>query len=418
MRVAHISTNDYRGGAARAAYRLHESLLRSGAESELVVARKTVVGSHIHGRSGTVARQLHNFRTVLDSVPKKAYPRRDQGTHFSCGVIGTRHWVREVKKLRPDIVHLHWVVSGFLDVRDLLRISVPVVWSLHDLWPLTGGCHYPPGQCQRYRHKCGCCPALASNNAHDLSRRLWYHKLRTFREMADLTIVGVSSWMAQRAGSSSLLGRFPIEVIPNPLDVELFKPVPRKEARERLGLPPQQPIVLFGAMNATSDRNKGYPLLLKALEKLPNHDICLCVFGGPATTTSSIHGYPLISVGEINDDSVLCDLYCAADVMIVPSIAEAFGQTATEAMACGTPVVAFNATGLKDIVDHKINGYLAEPYQPADLARGMAWVLASSARGDPIRQLARRKAVDLVGYDSVGPKYLQLYRRLVKPSAD
>ncbi|NET35096.1 MAG: glycosyltransferase, partial [Cyanothece sp. SIO1E1] len=209
----------------------------------------------------------------------------------------------------------------------------------------------------------------------------------------------------------------PIEVIPNGLDIQTYKPANQKFARKLLNLPEEKRIVLFGAPGGTQDRRKGFHLLQSALKKLScsgkNSQIEMAIFGAPEPNEPSELGFKTHYIGRLQDDASLAALYSAADVMIVPSVQEAFGQTASESLACGTPVVAFDATGLRDIVDHGINGYLAEPYDSNGLAAGISWVLGDQERYQKLRQSARQKAEQEFSLDVQAKRYSSIFSTLV-----
>jgi glycosyltransferase involved in cell wall biosynthesis len=202
-------------------------------------------------------------------------------------------------------------------------------------------------------------------------------------------VAAPSRWIAETARKSPLFAERDIRIIPWCLNLETFKPVSKPQARELLGLPMDRKVVLFGAMSATSDPNKGYDLLLEALGRMQSKDVTLAVFGASHDPNAGRLPFPTQFLGRLHDDVSLRLAYSAADVMAVPSRQESFGQSASEAMSCGTPVVAFGATGLLDVVGHQTSGYLAQPYDPADFAKGLDWVLASDAR---LSDNARREA--------------------------
>lgn len=282
------------------------------------------------------------------------------------------------------------------------------------MWAFTGGCHYNAKECARYEAACGSCPVLGSRRERDLSRWTWNRKRRAYAQVKDLTVVGLSRWLTGEARRSSLLRGRPVETLPNPIDTDVFRPVERRAARNLWNLPHDATIVLFGAMRSTSDARKGYDLLIRALGSIANPQLHLCVYGASSGEHERLAGMPVHFVGRLHDDVSLVALYSAADVMVVPSRSEAFGQTATEAMSCGTPVVAFGATGLLDIVDHQVNGYLARPYQSADLAEGIQWVLRQRQNGLHLAEAARAKVVSCFGYSVVAMQYERLYEHVSK----
>jgi glycosyltransferase involved in cell wall biosynthesis len=276
---------------------------------------------------------------------------------------------------------------------------------------LTGGCYYANG-CDRFEESCGGCPQLDSSSAFDLSRLTWHRKAHHWDDL-DLTVVAPSTWLADQARRSSLFGDKRIEVIPNALDTNIYRPRDPALGRDFFDLPEDKQLVLFGAVDPMGDDRKGADLLQEALQSLSGdlEDVELVVFGATEPENPPDFGFPTHYVGYLHDDPSLVLLYNAADVMVVPSRYEGFGQTVSESLACGTPVVAFDATGPKDIVDHKQTGYLAEPYDPAALATGVEWVLASER--DLLADTARERAVDRYTQDSVVKQYFDLYRSVV-----
>lgn len=367
--------------------------------------------SGVVGPESTIRRVYAMGRVVADSLPLKLYG--DSEVEFSV------NWLpddlgRQLEPLDPDIVHLNWVGENFFSPTSLADIDRPIVWRLPDMWAFTGGCHYADG-CERYTESCGNCPKLNSAHGWDLSRWTWRRKSRAWED-ADITVVGPSTWVAERANESSLFGDRRIEVIPNALDTEVYKPHPIEFARDLFDLPMGAPVVLFGAQSPEAHR-KGPDLLEAALATLStdseHDDIVQVVFGTEEPEQAPDTGLETRYTGYLNDDETLALLYAAADVMVVPSRYEGFGQTASEALACGTPVVAFDATGPSDIVDHGENGYLADPYEPDDLAAGIAWVLEDDDRRDELSAAAREKAVREYAMETVAEQYRDLYADLL-----
>jgi glycosyltransferase involved in cell wall biosynthesis len=321
-----------------------------------------------------------------------------------------------VQQLAPDLINLHWVCNGYLQIETMAKFNKPLVWTLHDMWPFTGGCHYPQ-ECDRYTDSCGTCPRLKSQQDWDLSHWVWQRKIKAWKSL-DLTIVSPSLWLAECARASSLFQDLRIEVIPHGLDTETYRPIERSLARQLLKLPQDKQLVLFGAASgAIGDLRKGFHLLHAALQSLSQSGwqakIELVVFGASQPEPPVDLGFRAHYLGRFHDDISLALLYAAADVMLVPSMQEAFGQTASESLACGRPVVAFNATGLKDIVEHQQNGYLAKPFEVKDLAQGIAWVLEDGDRHQKLCHHARATAVQEFTQKQQAHRYLSLYRQIL-----
>lgn len=413
LKILHINTNDISGGAAKAAYRLHRGLLKIGVDSKYLVANKLSDDFTILGPDSKLEKTLVKFYPYLDALPLLRYPKRNNFP-FACAWIPGKT-LQRIKKIDVDLVHLHWIAGGFLRIENLANIKRPLVWTLHDSWPFTGGCHIP-FECDRYLNDCGNCPILQSGAKQDLSSKILARK-KKYWENLDITVVAPSRWLAASAKSSSLFHDKTIHIIPHGLDIQRFKPADKQFARRSLMLHPERKMILFGAYGAIKDKNKGYHLFTDALKlllhKFGRDKIEVIIFGVSAPAEPQDLGFPVNYMGYLRDDISIALLYAACDVMVVPSIQEAFGQTASEAMACGCPVVAFRTSGLIDIVDHERNGYLAKPFDSADLANGISWVIGDSQRQEQLSQEARSKAVREFELQIIAKRYLNLYEDIL-----
>jgi glycosyltransferase involved in cell wall biosynthesis len=409
-----LFTTSFEGGAGGAALRLHHGLRNIGVSSRVLVQYavedaddKIVFATKYRNR---LVREFARIKPTLDRLPLKIYPNHN-------GLFSLQ-WVpdflpSQVAELNPDLINLHWVCNSFLKIETIPRFKRPIVWTLHDMWPFTGGCFHT-NDCDRYTDSCGNCPQLNSRNSRDLSRWVWNRKASAWKDI-ELTIVTPSSWLADRARSSSLFKNRRIEVIPHGLDLERYKPVNPQLAREMLNLPQDKQIILFGAWINTP--LKGFHLLQSALQGLNgkgwNERLELVTFGFSRPENEIDLGIKSHYLGRFRDDISLALIYSAADVMVVPSFHESFGLTAVEALACGTPVVAFNATGLIDIVDQQQNGYLAEPYEVEDLELGIAWVLEDDDRYKRLSYRAREKAEQEFSLELQARRYLNLFNEIM-----
>ncbi len=414
MKILMINTFDIIGGAARAAYRLHKSLLNQGVNSLMLVQNKKSDDYTVISLANNKFRKAINLlRPFVDQIPVKFYKNRIP-ILFSPSWIGFNNIIDKIDEINPDIVHLHWICGGMFKIEDLIKIKKPIVWTLHDNWAFTGGCHIK-WNCDKYKDMCGACPVLSSDKENDLSRWVWKRKYKTFKKLNNITIVGPSRWITNLSKESSLLKDKKHVNIPNPLDTDIFKPFNKDKAKELWNLPKDKRLILFGAINATNDINKGFHILKDALNMLKIDNVEFVVFGSSKPQNPPNFKFKTHYVGHLEDDISLVTLYNAVDIMVIPSIQENLPNTIMESLACGTPVVAFDVGGNGDMIEHKINGYLAKPYESKDLAEGIEWVLNLPMQDyNKLCENARRKVLKEFDSKIVAKKYIDLYQEVLK----
>ena len=407
MKILIVSSSDIQGGAARAAYRLHQALLAEGVDSQMLVKNKASDDYTVIPINKTkIQKALSSLRPALDATPLLFYKQKTQ-TLFSTSFLPFSGLIDAINQINPDVVHLHWINDGMIRIEDLGRIKAPIVWSLHDMWPFTGGCHYDD-ECQDYKLNCSSCKVLNTKSSI-LSMNVYQRKSKTYMKCKNLTVIGLSRWLTNCAKESSLFQSNNVVNLPNPINTNIYKPFNKNKCRELWNLPGNKQLVLFGAIGAVHDPRKGFKKLSEALLHLTLKNIEFVVFGASKPHNAPDLGCKVHYVGCLKDDISLVSLYNAVDVMVVPSLQEAFGQTASESMACGVPVVAFAQTGLLDIVDHLKNGYLATPFDTKDLAAGIEWIL-SNKNYNSLSISSREKIVQNFDSNFVAKKYIDLYR--------
>ena len=395
MKVVHITTYNY-GGASIAAKRISEALCRAGADSKVISMKE--IQAYNRTRISRLLRKItYHF---IDRFERKFH---FEG-YFNFDLKGLD--LTKVPEISSaDVINLHWVGDGLVSnrsLKQLKKINKPIVWTLHDMHPFTGGCHYD-GDCGRYRELCGKCPKLKSAAENDYTSRN-LKKKKAIIERLNVTVVGCSRWITECAKQSAVFKNKECITIHNCIDEEQFYPVDKQLARKALALPDDgRKIILFGAIAPTGDKRKGYQHLVDALKLLNPAEYCCCVFGGYVDTDISLS---IISVGEVSDTITLRLLYSAADVFVAPSIQENLANTVVESLTCGTPVVAFNIGGMPDMINHKKNGYLAKPFDAADFSNGIEF----SAMTNLIINEKRYSFIE------TSKQYIKLYNKICRKS--
>lgn len=404
MKIWHLSESDLLGGAARAAYRIHRALRAAGVDSWMQVMRSRSGDPTVRGATTKLEKLVHLGRSELEPLLMRLMRTANPVQH-SAAVLPSR-WPARIARSDTDLVHLHWMGSAMLSVADIGRVCRPIVWTLHDMWAFCGAEHYATDD--RWQTGYTASNRPTGETGLDINRWTWKRKRRHWTR--PIQMVTPSRWLANCTRKSKLMADWPVEVIPNAVDTEIWSPIEPQTARYLLGLPPTGPLLLFGAYDGTVDPRKGFDLLVEALARLRGQvpDLRLMVIGQAEPATAKDLGFPVHYYGRLNDELSLRVIYSAADTMLVPSRQEAFGQTASEAIACGTPVVAFNIGGLPDIIDHQHNGYLAEPFNIQDLVEGIKWILDNGEKTN-LRINARQKAVKQFSYSVVANKYRNIY---------
>lgn len=378
----------------------------------MFVKKKTSDDPHVFGPSDRAARLGSLVAHRLDQFPLRRYSNRTRAL-FSCGLIPT-FLRRQFSDLQPDLIHLHWINSGHVSIREIGVLPKPVLWTLHDMWPFTGGCHYSEA-CEAFGKGCGDCPQLGSGDPGDLSCTIHRTKRRAWAGRS-MTLVAPSRWLAGKARTSTLFGEARIEVIPNGIDTGLFSPGDKRIARQRLGLPQNASLVLFGAVGATANPWKGYQHLRAAIEHLAarRSAVEFVVFGDRRPQKESDSAFKVHYLGSFVDELALSVVYSACDVFLAPSTEDNLPNTVMEAMSCGVPVVAFDIGGISDMVSHGENGFLAPAFQTEQLAEGVCRIVGAAATQTRFAEAARSTVLERFSLPLIAQRYRTLYRDLIE----
>ncbi len=417
MKLLHLSHTDGGAGAGRAAYRIHQSMLKLGLSSNMLVADKRTSDSSVMALRHSIF-STARFCEWLEAR-RGRYMVANPSLFFSPGSCSQFDLSEHPKLRNADIVNLYWVNGGFLSPESLARINKPLVWRLSDIWPFSGGCHYP-GTCDGFQTACGNCPQLRKRGDNDHSHRLWSRKKTAWR-ILDLTVVAPSHWMAALARRSTLFGGYRVEVIPTGIDLDIYRPQSPISSRARWHLPQDRILIIFGAISPTGEVRKGYHLLRKALELIAptplSHRMLAVVFGNDNSVQEELP-IPGIWLGRIEDDHALASIYNCADVVVVPSLEDNLPNVALEAISCGAPVAAFDVGGMREIVEDGRNGRLAKAGDAEGLAHAILDIAMSresttNLSSISLRTNARSHAKTKFSLSIQANRYLELYQDIL-----
>ncbi len=418
MKILHINIDDSKGGASIACQSINSALNSIGVDSSVLVQKKFNVQNKSNEIVDNRIRKFFYFiRFALDYISIYLLTVKQRG-RFSFpywGVDITKH--KLVKK--ADVIHLHWINGGFISIKTFRKLSKsnkPIVWTLHDMWAFTGGCHYA-GTCDNYKNQCNNCPSLKFHGINDYSSRIFKNKIDVYK-ILNLNIVTCSNWLAGCAGDSTLFKKCNIKVIPNPIDINLFKPLNKITSRENLNLPVDKFIILFGTMNL-KDKRKGFSILIESLKLLYNEfpevrpKLEIAVFGSLSNQNITLP-FKTNFLGKINEINKIVECYNSADVFVAPSIEDNLPNTVMESLACGTPVAAFDIGGIPDMVDHKQNGFLAKKVNADELKTAIRWFIdVDKTFKDSLSYNARKKVVDNYNPIRIANSYLTFYQEIL-----
>lgn len=412
MRVLLLNTAERTGGAAIAANRLMNALLNEGIRARMLVRDKATPDRHVVALTPSW-RLKWNF--LWERFCIWAANRFHRHRLFDVDIANTGTDVTTLPEFRQaDIIHLHWINQGFLSLKDLRRIlqsGKPVVWTMHDMWPFTGICHYTQG-CERYLAECRNCPVLLHGGEHDLSNRTFSKKQQLLGE-SNIEFVGCSNWLAEMARSSRLLRGKNIWSIPNAINTQLYHPTDKAGARHRNGLPQDRHLLLFAAFKITNPI-KGIDYLCRAIDCLMaqhpemKDTLSLVAVGREAGALMERLPIPVYPMGYITDEHRMVELYNAVDLFLIPTLQDNLPNTIVEAMACAVPCVGFNVGGLPQMIDHLHNGYIARYKDAADFANGIHWAL-TDGNYDQLSEMALRKATGAYSEHSIARQYIEVY---------
>ena len=412
MKVEIISWSSDKGGAARASYRLFKALKNYQSHNLSVKMRvnncdfpeEGIINPKTNLEIGwNLLRRYTGLK--FQNIQKTANPDFHSSALVPCLLD------KKINNSSSEIINLHWIQGEMLSIKAISRIKKPIIFTLHDLWAFSGTEHYPNGyEDDRYIKGYRRNNRPSSYKGLDLDRICWQMKKKYWK--SKYHIVSPSNWLANCAKKSLLMKNWPISVIPNPVPTNIFKKSPKDFSRKIFNLDLEKYYILFGSLNGSNDPRKGWDLLEHALKIMPNYNnkIEAIIIGENEPTNPPNLGIKINYLGTLQDNQTLALIYSAVDLVLVPSRMENLPQSATEAITCGTPVVAFNCSGLPDVVDHKKTGYLADPFDSKSLTKGIEWILEDKERLINLSENCRKKAIRLWDSKKVAEEYMKIYK--------
>lgn len=420
MKVALISSADKIGGAAIACWRLGDALSRIQIDARLVVQKQTEPHPMvIHSNPGLkkLAAWYNEYSERLTFIPKAV--NKDVRFYFSLGTIGqdlsTIPFIKEA-----DVIHLHWINKGFLSfgfIEKLIQLGKPIVWTMHDMWPFTGGCHYS-GSCTHFKNSCGDCWYLKNGNSKDLSTELFSIKKAFYDQNPNIIFTCPSQWLLNLGKQSTLLKNQQICHIPNTINLQEYKPLNQEVCRKKLKLPIHKKLIFFIAMNIR-DKRKGMEEFRYSIDLyLKNHpkiaaDTELVIMGKNKGNSNIDFPLKTYYLSQTTNPELIKEAYNACDLVAVPSLQDNFPNTVLEAMACGIPVIAFQTGGIPEMIKHKQTGYIAKKANCEDFAKGIDWILKDNEKHDYLKKASRKRAHRLFDYRVICRQFYQLYKEVI-----
>ena len=411
MKVLHISTYEKKGGAAIAAFRLNEAMNRYGIDSKMLVCRVSAHSSeNPYLRNARWIKLKQSFLSHCSQLFQK-YCLKSEFV-FSLGHFGI-HISKLPEVVDADVIYIHWINHNFLSIKEihrLLRLGKPVVIFMHDMWAITGGCHHS-FECKKYESECKKCPDIHRDLFRNVVSSTFKKKKRLLSPYKNLYVIASSQWMSDCVKRSALFGTHFLKTIPLTIDLDVFKPYDKTEACKILELSPAKRYILFAANGGDANPHKGWSYFKKALSLLNKHGVEALVLGSTVKEEDKA-GLPIRSMGYFRDEHSLALLYSAADVLVVPSLAESFGQVIVEAFACGTLAVGFNVGGIPDLIKHLQTGYLADYNDSASLSSGIEWALVHGNDADlknNLQEFVRQN----ISYNAIARQHVETLKRCI-----
>ena len=397
MKILHIVGGSPNSGAYKGAEILHNALIKLGVKSKFLND-----STYIKNNSRIIFLKRNFFQNILykinvsiEKILKTIFLHSPRSTFSFCLLGDDITKFQEYKD--ADIIHIHWLGEGFVSLKSLSKINKPVVWTMRDMWPFTGGSHYIM-DFEKYEKSL-------------LSKLIKNYKKKIFKK--NFHFVAISNWLKSKASENNVLKDHKIERIYNNIDLEKFEQISKNQATSAFKINTKKKIILFGANNPQSKR-KGWDIFLETLNLIDKSKYFILIFGNFWSQKQlDVIGIEYKCLGFVNDYKKLNLVYSSSDLFVSASIQEAFGKTWAESMACETPVVCFKNTACAEIIDHKKNGYIVDDLDAQKLKMGIDWVAERIIKRNSDNQEIRKK---ILNFDpkNIANKYINLYSEIIK----
>lgn len=425
MKILHVNTYDF-GGAAKACLRLHLGLLNMGIDSNVLVIRKSnenipkvynyipykknvpkkTIGDRLKSKTKRLLREFYLYNAnplEKDYIRAQFLENRLPGLELYSFPNSEIDITNNELFLEADIIHLHWV-ARFLNYESFFsKCNKPIIWTLHDMFPFSGGEHYVETNLgiDNYGYPV---KRFISEYEKEIDRENLDIKRKAISQVNNLRIVCPSDWLRKEAKNSELFANYPVSIIPNGIDTSIFKPHEKSFSRSILDLPKEKFVILFVADNLTSKR-KGFDYLLRIIPELAKKDVHICIVGSTYSLDIPHENYTIL--GQIFDERLMSVVFSAADLFVIPSVMDNFPNTILESLSCGTPVVGFPVGGIPDIIEDGVNGYLCSEISTPSLINSIDRFISNHHLFD--KELILKKIYNKCDLSVQANEYINLY---------
>lgn len=397
MKILHVVGGNLESGAFKGAYTLHKALKNLGVDSKIlndeIISDKTLINyddENIININRSIEKKiLSKIFVILEKLMKFIVLPSKRST-FTFGLIG--HDISKLKEVKnADIIHIHWLKDGFISLKTISKINKPVVWTMRDMWPFTGGSHYTM-EFEKYEK-------------NRLSKKIQKIKKKFFKK---IYFVAMSEWLKTKAENSYVLNNIKIEKIFNNVDLNDFNEIPKEKAKSILKINTKKKIILLGSHNPQSLR-KGWDIFLETLKILNKDKYFLLIFG-KFWSSNQIKQLDIEfkSLGYIQNINKLNAAYSCSDLFLATSLQEAFGKTWVEALACNKPVICFKNTAIAENIKHKLNGFIVENRNSEELKDAIDWIIDNLNSNNNLRE-----TVQIFDKKKIAMEYLNLYKKIL-----